>query len=147
MGHRLVTKTLLDALENKFTVDDGCWLWHASMDHGGYGRIRRDRRNLLAHRVVYELLVGPIPEGKHLDHLCRVRNCVRPDHLEAVDNRTNILRGEGVTALNARKTHCKRGHEFNDSNTYVIPSGRACRRCAIDRAARWKRANKKVGPS
>ena len=83
-----------------------------------------------AHRVVYEILVGPIPVGLELDHLCRNRACVNPDHLEPVTTRTNLLRGYSPWACRARQTHCKRGHEFTPENTYGTGDGRRyCRTC------------------
>jgi hypothetical protein len=108
-----------------------CWLWLGPPNSDGYGHIGEGPhkgRLLKVHRVTYELLVGPIPEGLELDHLCRVRLCVNPVHLEAVTNRENMLRGVGVCALNARKTHCKHGHEFTPENTYRVKNGgRACK--------------------
>lgn len=87
-------------------------------------------RGLRAHRVVYEQVVGPIPDGLVLDHLCRVRCCCNPDHLEPVTHIENIMRGAGTGAANAVKTHCKNGHEFTVENTYERPTGgRACRTC------------------
>lgn len=113
-----------------------CWLWTGSTDGGGYGLIRTTQSGptkgvyLKAHRAVYELLVGPIPKRKQLDHLCRVRNCVNPDHLEPVTARVNTLRGESFAARNAKKTHCGRGHEFSPENTYITPKlERQCRTC------------------
>jgi hypothetical protein len=89
---------------------------------------------LLAHRVSYERYVGPIPEGAHLDHLCRNRACVNPEHLEPVSVQTNILRGVSPSAVNAAKTECLRGHPFDDENTYVCPAGkRRCRACKTAR--------------
>ena len=91
---------------------------------------------LLAHRIVYEALVGPIPEGMVLDHLCRNRPCASPAHLEPVDSRTNTLRGEGPTAKHAIKTHCPRGREHTPENTYSYKrGGRQCRTCVIARSA------------
>ncbi len=112
---------------------DGCWEW-TDRKAGGYGYIYTGGQptNARAHRVAYELLVGPIPDGLVLDHLCRNPGCVNPEHLEAVTQRENTLRGEGVTAREARQTHCKRGHEFTDDNTYRRPSNpswRICRTC------------------
>lgn len=106
-----------------------CWLWTASTDNG-YGRFWVAGRLVLAHRFAYELLVGPIPEGLELDHLCRVRHCVNPAHMEPVTQRVNILRGVGFSAKNAAKTHCKRGHALDEANTYRRGDGkRHCRAC------------------
>lgn len=116
------------------------WLWQGSLATAGYGRIRINRKPVLAHRAVYTEWVGPIPEGLTIDHLCRVRACVRPDHLEAVPMRTNILRGEGATAKHARQTHCKRGHPLVGEHVYLSPNGhRRCRTCQLEQhAARYR---------
>ncbi len=83
-----------------------------------------------AHRWAFEQFKGPIADGLQIDHLCRVRHCVNPDHLEAVSQRANILRGEATSAQRARQTHCKRGHRFDLANTYIRPAGhRNCRAC------------------
>lgn len=112
-------------------LDNECWPWQASSNSWGYGRMRwKARRKALAHRIAYELLVGPIPEDLVLDHLCRVRLCVNPRHLQPVTLQENILRGEGPAAKQARQTHCLRGHPFNKANTYHAKSGRRnCRAC------------------
>lgn len=116
-----------------------CLLWTAGRDADGYGKFKVDGRTVRAHRWLYEHWIGPIPDGLELDHLCRTPACVNPAHLEPVDARTNTLRGNNPAALNARKTHCKRGHEFDDKNTYAPPSGgRICRRCAADHHARYR---------
>ena len=109
---------------------DACWFWHSGLGQDGYGRFTVNGRRALAHRWVYEQEVGPIPDGLVLDHLCRVRNCVRPDHLEPVTNRENILRGTSPPAVHARKMHCVNGHEFTPENTYRrLSGGRSCRQC------------------
>lgn len=124
-----------DTFWSKVTKSDaGCWLWTAATDTNGYGVFGIDRVLHLAHRVSYETLRGPIPDGLVLDHVkergCVNKNCVNPDHLEPVTHRVNILRGDGVAAVNARKTHCLRDHEFTEENTYVDPRGyRQCRAC------------------
>ena len=107
-----------------------CWLWTAGLYHDGYGKFWDGKRHCRAHRFAYELLVAPIPDGLQLDHLCRVRHCVNPAHLEAVDCRTNLLRGTGLTATKAAQTHCVHGHPFDEVNTYIKPNGaRGCRIC------------------
>ena len=111
-----------------FGADDECWLWQGKVDRDGYGIIVDRGRSLRAHRVMYELKVGPIPTGLVLDHLCRVPRCVNPVHLEAVTSAVNVLRGRGIAALNAQKLFCKYGHSLRDA--YVYPAGgRQCREC------------------
>lgn len=114
---------------------EGCWEWRGARDVTGYGRVRFGGRLLLVHRAVYELVVGAIPAGLQIDHLCRNRSCCNPDHLEPVTRRENILRGVSVVARNAVKTHCIRGHEFTLENTRATGTGnRACRACEPIRA-------------
>lgn len=122
-----------------------CWLWTGAQAKNGYGRstavengVRSPRE---AHRVSYELTVGPVPAGLELDHLCRNRLCVRPSHLEAVTHRVNIERGTGPVAENARRTHCRRGHPFTGDNLYVVQASRKrrCRTCQRDRQRQYKR--------
>ena len=121
-----------------------CWLWTGKLDRDGYGSIavprneqpgRLNYRNLKAHRAVYEVLVGPIGEGLTIDHLCRVRSCVNPAHLEAVSMKVNVLRGINPPANNARKTHCVQGHEFSPLNTKITNQGyRRCRQCISEQS-------------
>lgn len=110
-----------------------CWLWAGNLTKLGYGHLNLDGKTKLAHRASYELLCGPIPEGLTLDHLCRVRHCVNPDHLEPVTSAENVLRGYSLAAQNARKTECPKGHPFSSENTgYVTYQGarsRYCRTC------------------
>jgi HNH endonuclease len=115
---------------DKFTVGDGCWEWTAGLASNGYGNFWLDGGTHSAHRLSYELFVGPVPATMHLDHLCRVRHCVRPSHLEPVTARENLMRGVGLSAVAARKTHCASGHPFDAENTRIHPSGqRVCRAC------------------
>lgn len=107
-----------------------CWLWTGALHERGYGRFgigsRSSQEYFKAHRYAYELIVGAIPSGLQLDHLCRVRRCVNPSHLEPVTQTENIRRG----LCGELKTHCKRGHEFTPENTYLRPNGaRVCRTC------------------
>lgn len=116
---------------------DTCWGWQGSKVRG-YGAIGGHWKMHKVHRVAYTLWRGEIPDGMTLDHLCRNPNCANPKHLEVVSMRENVLRGVGPTAQNARKTHCKRGHEFTPENTYIRPGGRECRACKTLRAAEGK---------
>jgi hypothetical protein len=109
---------------------DGCWIWQASGTQNGYGQFWADNRLVLAHRRAYETMVGPIPAGMTLDHLCRTTRCVNPDHLEPVTHRENCLRGQSIVAKEARRTHCNRGHAFIPENIYWRADGtRRCRTC------------------
>jgi len=127
-----------------------CWLWTAGLNGNGYGQFHDAKpptESTLAHRRSYTRLVGPVPEGLELDHLCRVRHCVNPSHLEPVTGRTNKLRGNGYGARAARKTHCPQGHRLAGANLreYGLKRGfRLCRLCHRDREnARYHR--KKAG--
>ncbi len=125
-----------------------CWRWTAAKDMFGYGRFNLDGKNRHAYRVAYEALVGPLPEGLELDHLCRIPSCVNPDHLEPVTHKENVRRGNGPAAINAKKTHCKHGHKFTAENTYRYPkeSRKQSRNCKICRrnSGRQLRARRKA---
>jgi HNH endonuclease len=108
----------------------GCWLWVGPKSDNEYGSFRFAKVRYSAHRFSYELHKGPIPEGLHIDHLCRNRWCVNPEHLEAVTFRENVLRGIGPTAQLARQTHCKRGHPLSGENLHITKQGyRNCIAC------------------
>lgn len=129
-----------DRLTARLAADpSGCLLWTGLLDKDGYGRTWLDGRKQLVHRVVWELLNGPIAEGMQLDHLCRVRRCASIDHLEVVTNRVNALRGESFSAVNARKQHCPAGHEYNLLT--ITSRGFRERRCSICR----RRENREAG--
>ena len=122
---------------------DGCWPWTGAT-RGGYGIFWCSGRAVYAHRHAYEIQVGPIPDGLHIDHLCRNRACQNAEHLEPVTNAENTRRGISFSTVNAAKTHCPQGHEYAGDNLYVHPSGRErrCRTCHIhaNRATRKKAA-------
>jgi hypothetical protein len=108
----------------------GCWEWQRNVLRNGYGQKSFGGKMYLAHRVAWTDMNGPIPQSMTLDHLCRNRKCVRPNHLEPVSIKVNILRGNGMAAKNKRQTHCHNGHLFNEVNTYVCSEGsRNCRIC------------------
>lgn len=149
-------------LERVVPAQGGCIVWTGST-LSGYGQIRDAGVHKQAHRVVYEALVGPIPEGLELDHLCHSRNkdcrevdecphrrCVNPAHLEPVTRQENNRRSTSFSALNMAKTHCSMGHEYTTENTYYPPSGRrACRQCRRARVheARRRKATPKPEPT
>ncbi|MFE9372297.1 HNH endonuclease [Streptomyces sp. NPDC006711] len=135
-------------------IASDCWIWQKALDRDGYGVIQATKRDS-AHRVAYLAFIGPIPEGLVLDHTCHSmdttcpggsdclhRRCVNPAHLEPVPPGENTQRGVSPSALNARKTHCHRGHKFTPENTYARPDGRACRACQNAACAEYKRRKK-----
>ena len=114
-----------------------CWQWVGARQAGGYGRFLLETgRLVLAHRWAYESLVGSIPEGMTLDHLCRNTGCVNPEHVEVVTREENAYRGNP----NVAKTHCKRGHEFTPENTYTPPKRPHVRDCRTCRSEQRRRA-------
>lgn len=130
-------KTLLQRFHARYSKNPvtKCWNWTAGKNSHGYGYIwtgpdrKRDTRP--AYRVGYELLKGPIKEGMELHHKCENKGCVNPDHLEPLTPKSHRRTQKSVVGENARKTHCMRGHEFNDENTYRNKRGaRVCRACA-----------------
>lgn len=117
---------------------DDCWLWAVHSDVKGYGRLQYDGRLQYAHRLSYVQFVGDIPKGMQIDHLCRVRACCNPFHLEAVTPQENVLRGESVGALARRRDLCLYGHLYETHG--VIRSGRrVCRTCGIVYARLYKK--------
>lgn len=146
------TNDIRDRIRSRTTTDaNGCWIWIGTIDKvTGYGRLSVQGQMRGAHVASHEAHVGPIPAGHEIDHLCRVRRCVNPAHLEAVTRQENARRVPGsFAAENAAKTHCPQGHPYDEVNTYVTPRGkRACRSCRressrLDMARR--RAQAKAG--
>ncbi|MEV6102652.1 HNH endonuclease signature motif containing protein [Nocardia sp. NPDC051981] len=136
----------------------GCWLWTSTHSANGYGQFHFNGARYPAHVWAYERLVGPVPDGLQLDHLCHTsdssctggviclhRRCVNPSHLEPVTARENTLRGNSLQAANAAKTHCSKGHPFDAENTHYTARGRrVCRACQRAFTASY-RARKKIG--
>jgi hypothetical protein len=116
----------------------GCWLWLGCVDRAGYGQARVGGKTVPAHVAMWRATHGE-HGAEDLDHTCRVRHCVNPAHLEPVTHRENMRRGNGFAGINARKTHCKRGHEFTPENTLPHGNGnRNCRTCARIRSAAFQ---------
>jgi hypothetical protein len=137
-----MTATSLTQFLKNIRFAFGCWLWTGRIGQtGGYGQFGAKGR--YSHRISYELFRGKIPDGLTLDHLCRVRRCVNPFHLEPVTGLENTKRGFGNGMLNARKTECKNGHPFDQENTRVGLNHRKkprrfCRACIRIASAKWK---------
>ncbi len=120
---------------------DGCWLWTAYIYDFGYGLFHATERKTVAHKWSYELMKGPVPDRLELDHLCRVRHCVNPDHLEAVTHLENVRRGDAGKNMSI-KTHCPQGHPYSGDNLRISirqhGKSRICRTCQRDSTARFK---------
>jgi hypothetical protein len=112
-----------------------CWTWVGSIGHDGYGRAYYKGKNNMAHRAVYRAFVDEIPPEMTIDHLCRNKLCVNPEHLQVASQRDNILRSDNQASINTKKTHCVNGHEYTAKNTYSYKASRgkgiwrACKTC------------------
>lgn len=129
----------------KVDKTETCWLWHGASKASGYGVMRIGPASagmVYVHRFSYELYVGPIPDGLQIDHLCRVRNCVNPSHLEPVTLQVNVMRSDHPIAIRRRTGLCKWGHPITPDNTYLRADGTTeCLPCRRERAREyWRRA-------
>lgn len=136
---RLFSRVNFDGPVPEHRPDLGnCWVCVKNVRPNGYGKLTYKSEDLSAHRLVFSLFVGDIPEGLDLDHLCRNRACVRPHHLEPTTRLENLSRGNGLIAMNVKKTHCVNGHEFTPENTYLYRGKhrccKTCRKAAKERA-------------
>jgi len=124
--------SLAERFWSQVSKTNGCWTWQGAKSGNGYGTFKIGQVTVSVHRYAYEQVVGLIPVGLEIDHLCRNLICVRPDHMEAVTHRENVQRGLAGKINNheSRKTHCSRGHPYDLFNTYMNPKGeRECRPC------------------
>jgi hypothetical protein len=124
-----------DFIGHKKDIKD-CWIWQGCTDTKGYGLLRIKNKNVKAHRFSYQYYIGPIPKGLQLDHLCKVKNCVNPNHLEAVTLQENMRRSQpdrifsfDIGKANREKTHCPSGHKYSVENTYIRNKSRNCKKC------------------
>lgn len=127
-------------------TSDDCWIWLGGHEREGYGHFTvgkgKNRVTIRAHRFAYELLIGPIPAGKELDHAeCSNPRCVNPAHLEPITHKENVLRGQSPSAIHARKTHCMNGHEFTTETTHfrLRSNGKVQRVCRACYSIIWQR--------
>ena len=135
-----ITGRLLRRIE--MVTESGCWIWLLGTQPNGYGFITLNGKTMRTHRVYYEHFRHPIPPGLQADHLCRVRCCVNPDHMEIVTGKVNTLRGNSASAINARKTHCRNGHPLAGDNLVIEHYSFRRRYCRICRNARWRQKSK-----
>jgi hypothetical protein len=136
-----------------------CWMWTGAKSKGGYGSFYTQGRRIVAHRLSYQLTHGDIPSGLLVDHLCHGwdenckavgnwcahRQCVNPDHLEAVTAQVNQLRGRTISAEAARRTHCPQGHPYDEENTYMYGRKRGCRACSRAKDSKRVRVSRPRG--
>src|SRR3990172_4635332 len=120
-------ETIMSRIES--ITESGCMIWMGATQDKGYGTVKWNGKTARVHRLIYTLLKGTIPLGMTLDHLCRVRCCVNPDHLEVVTGKENTLRGIGLSAIHARKTHCIHGHNFTEKAVCMYEGARVCIAC------------------
>ena len=141
MPHKYSIRNPAERFFEKVVFTDTCWLWTSTTTPLGYSRFSFEGKSVYAHRWVYEFCVAYIEDGLTIDHLCRVRHCVNPNHLEVVSQRENIMRSpDQISANNARKTHCKRGHPFSGTNLIIGSNGkgRTKRICRICESIRYR---------
>jgi hypothetical protein len=121
-----------------------CWFWDGPVNRNGYSRTTIDGRTIVLHRLIYQIVKGPLTKAKVLDHLCRERRCCNPDHLQPVTSKENTRRGNSGPGHNARKATCKRGHKLSGANVRIRKRGksgkeRVCKACRREREAAQKK--------
>ena len=143
MKKRPVVERFMEKVDK--SGSDGCWVWSAKISYNGYGQFWFNGKDALAHRMAYELFVGPIPEGLQIDHLCRNRACVNPDHLEAVSARENLLRGSSPRLQNYWSDSCMAGHPRTSDNLTFVNGRKRCRVCGRERQREYRSRRRIAG--
>lgn len=126
---RFKSKVFLDTLLFPVPHLGPCWLWRAGRKDSGYATFDVEGVTFRAHKWYWEQINGPVPIGFELDHLCKIRHCVNPEHLELVSHYENVMRSSNIMAVHSRKTHCPSGHEYNLENTRLYQDRRYCKLC------------------
>ena len=126
-----------------------CWVWKGGTNGTGYGQFRLNGQRVLTHRISYMIRNGVIAKGLEIDHLCRIKLCYNPDHLEAVTHKVNVMRGE-LHKVNGDKTHCRYGHRYDISNTKYQKRkaggfARHCKQCILNRSLARSKKNITAG--
>lgn len=139
----MISDVLPDRFWNRVMPEpnSGCWIWIGGQSDNGYGAYWVKTTNVGAHRISYEAHKGPIEDGMHIDHLCRVRCCVNPDHLEVVTPKENLHRSP---IHQANRTHCPQGHPYSEENTLISVGRRHCRECGRARCREYYHKRKAI---
>ena len=131
-------------LKTFLVTKSDCHEWNGHVTKNGYGLTYCNKKTCYVHRLVYEYYFGSIPTGFQIDHLCKNRKCMNPNHLEAVTQKENILRSDGITAIQSRQTHCVHGHPLSGDNLYVSPKKhRSCKTCRRNHRHNYWMVNQK----
>lgn len=145
-ARRFWTKVNIDGPQSTFARRN-CWVWTATKSRQGYGALGFRGGRIYAHVLSFILHKGPIPQGKEIDHKCRTRNCVRPEHLRTVTHRVNVLCGNTIVAELAARTHCLRGHPLSGDNLYVYEGKRGCFICRREQSNNYNKSHRKSEPA